>query len=156
MALERHRGTAIGEGLLESLRALPRTPNGAVDGPNTIILLSDGRNTVGTPPQKAAQQAKKLGVKVYTIGVGTIGSNSAQDPPFAGFDETELRGIADATGGRYYAVGSAERLEQVYRELGHEIGWRPQRTEITGLMALIGALLLGSSLIWSQVHRRVL
>ncbi len=155
VGLERHRGTAIGEGLLESLRALPLTPDGKVDGPQTVILLSDGRNTTGTAPQEAAQRARKLGVKVHTIGVGTVGSNAAQESTFMGFDESELRGIADATGGRYYAVNSAERLEQVYQELGREIGWRPQRTEITGLFAALTALLLGSSLIWSQVQRRV-
>ena len=156
MGLERHRGTAIGEGLLESLRSLPLTPDGKIDGPQTVILLSDGRNTTGTAPKDAAQQARKLGVKVHTIGIGTTGSNAAQESPFMGFDESELRGIADATGGRYYAVGSAERLEQVYRELGREIGWRPQRTEITALFAVLTALLLGSSLIWSQVQRRII
>lgn len=156
MGLERHRGTAIGEGLLESLRALPLTPEGKIDGPQTVILLSDGRNTTGTSPQGAAQEARKLGVKVHTIGVGTLDSNTNQDSPFAGFDETELRGIADVTGGRYYGVGSAEGLEQVYRELGREIGWRPQQTEVSALFAALAGLLLGSSLIWSQAQRRVI
>jgi hypothetical protein len=120
--LERRRGTAIGEGLRESAGAFP-TREGKADGPAVVILLSDGRNITGVLPKEAALVAKKLGVKVHTIGVCSTTTTPTDAAPFAGFDESELRGIAETTGGRYYAVGSAERLEEVYRELGREIGW---------------------------------
>jgi Ca-activated chloride channel family protein len=143
--LERRRGTAIGEGLRESTAAFP-TLNGKLDGPATVILLSDGRNTVGMLPAEAAKLAAKLGVKVHTIGVGSPLTAATPYAPFASFDEAELRGIADATGGRYFSVGSAEQLDQVYKELGREIGWRVQRTEMTAVLSLVAGLLLASSL----------
>jgi Ca-activated chloride channel homolog len=147
--------TAIGEGLVESLKAFPTKPDGTLEIPATVILLSDGQNRMGISPGEAAKLAAKLGVRVYTIGVGTEGS---RDPnlPFTGFDEAELRGIADATNGRYYSVNSLRELEQVYRELGSEIGWVPQLTEISGLFALGAGLLLGLCLLLSALSRRVL
>ena len=152
--LERRRGTAIGEGLRESAGAFPKR-DGKADGPAVVILLSDGRNTTGVLPQDAAREAKRLGVKVHTIGVGSASTAPTDAAPFAGFDESELRGIAETTGGRYYAVGSAERLEEVYRELGREIGWRVQRTEVTGLLAALAALGLVASLAVGSFRRLV-
>ena len=152
--LERRRGTAIGEGLRESAGAFPKR-EGKADGPAVVILLSDGRNTTGMLPKDAALEAKKLGVKVHTIGVGSNDTTPTDASPFAGFDETELRGIAETTGGRYYAVASAERLEEVYRELGREIGWRVQRTEVTGLLTALAGLLLGTSLLVGMFRRVV-
>ncbi|MDX2006316.1 MAG: VWA domain-containing protein [Meiothermus sp.] len=152
--LDRRYNTAIGEGLMESLRAFPAR-DGKLEGPATVILLSDGQNRMGVSPEEAAREAARLGVRVHTIGVGTVGS---QDPgvPFAGFDEGELRGIADATDGRYYAVNSAGQLESVYRELGSEIGWVPQRTEVSGLFTLAAGLVLGLCLLLATLRRRVL
>ncbi|RIH89325.1 vWA domain-containing protein [Calidithermus roseus] len=153
--LERRPNTAIGEGLMESVRAFPLGEDGKVVGSATVILLSDGQNRTGVEPEEAAREATKLGVVVHTIGVGRAGGF---DPsiPFAGFDEAELRGIADVTGGRYFAVGSAERLLEVYRELQRQTVWKPQRTEVTAVFSLLAGMLVASSLLLANWKRRVI
>jgi Ca-activated chloride channel homolog len=154
-ALERRRGTAIGEGLLESVKAFP---SGAekILGLSTVILLSDGRNTSGILPAEASKKASQNGVKVHTIGVGTPTPPSEGQTPFGGFDETELRGIAKATGGQYYSVDSATKLEQVYTELRSLIAWRWQKTEITAIAGALAGVLVLVSLLISSWQRRII
>jgi Ca-activated chloride channel homolog len=154
-ALERRRGTAIGEGLLESVKAFP---SGAekILGLSTVILLSDGRNTSGILPAEASKKASQNGVKVHTIGVGTPTPPSEGQTPFSGFDETELRGIAKATGGTYYSVDSATKLEQVYTELRSLIAWRWQKTEITAIAGALAGILVLISLLISSWQRRII
>jgi Ca-activated chloride channel homolog len=154
-ALERRRGTAIGEGLLESVKAFPSGED-RIQGLSTVILLSDGRNTTGILPAEASKKAKQNGVKVHTIGVGTPTPPSEGQTPFNGFDETELRGIANATGGTYYAVDSASKLEQVYNELRSLIAWRWQRTEITAIAGALAGVLVLVSLLVSSWQRRII
>jgi Ca-activated chloride channel homolog len=153
-ALERRRGTAIGEGLLESVKAFP---SGAekILGLSTVILLSDGRNTSGILPAEASKKASQNGVKVHTIGVGTPTPPSEGQTPFAGFDETELRGIAKTTGGTYYSVDSASKLEQVYTQLRSLIAWRWQKTEITAIAGALAGVLVLVSLLISSWQRRI-
>lgn len=153
--LERRPNTAIGEGLMESIRAFTFGEDGKVIGSATVILLSDGQNRTGIAPEEAAQEAARREVVVHTIGVGRAGGF---DPgtPFAGFNEAELRGIADITGGRYFAVGSAERLLEVYRELQRQTVWKPQRSEVTALFSLLAGALLASSLLLANWKRRVI
>jgi Ca-activated chloride channel homolog len=154
-ALERRRGTAIGEGLLESVKAFP---SGAekILGLSTVILLSDGRNTSGILPAEASKKASQNGVKVHTIGVGTPTPPSEGQTPFGGFDETELRGIAKATGGTYYSVDSASKLEQVYTQLRSLIAWRWQKTEITAIAGALAGVLVLISLLISSWQRRII
>jgi Ca-activated chloride channel homolog len=154
-ALERRRGTAIGEGLLESVKAFP---SGAekILGLSTVILLSDGRNTSGILPAEASKKASQNGVKVHTIGVGTPTPPSEGQTPFGGFDETELRGIAKATGGTYYSVDSATKLEQVYTQLRSLIAWRWQKTEITAIAGALAGVLVLISLLISSWQRRII
>lgn len=152
--LERRANTAIGEGLLESLKAFPTDAHRKVEIPATVILLSDGRNRTGISPQEAAHEARRRGVRVHTIGVGSDDPNTSVD--WAGFDEAELRGIAEATGGRYFAADSADRLQEIYRELGSQTGWKLERTEVSGLAALLAGLSLALSLVLAQGSRRVI
>lgn len=152
--LERRANTAIGEGLLESLKAFPTGANHQVAVPATVILLSDGRNRIGIAPQEAAQEAKRRGVRVFTIGVGSDDPNASVD--WAGFDEAELRGIAEVTGGRYFAADSADRLQEIYRELGSQVGWKLERTQVSGLVALLAGFCLALSLMVSWGSRRLI
>jgi Ca-activated chloride channel family protein len=79
----------------------------------TAILLTDGNDTGSkVPPLKAADIASQNDITLHTIGVG--------DPAAAGeapLDEDTLRGIADATGGRYFRANDRDQLEAVYSEL---------------------------------------
>ncbi|RIH87691.1 cobaltochelatase subunit [Meiothermus luteus] len=162
--LQLARRTAIGEGILESLRAIPKDERGKPLGPSTVVLLSDGRNNTGIEPLEAAAFAQEMGVVVHTIGLGRRGEPSA--PPSSGewwgwggywmqFDEETLRAIAQSTGGQYHAAESAEALRQAYRNLSRVVGWRPQRTEVSGLFGLAAGLLLASSLLVAQWRRGV-
>lgn len=75
---------------------------------------------------------------------------------WAGFDEAELRGIAEVTGGRYFAADSADRLQEIYRELGSQIGWKLERTQVSGLVALLAGFCLALSLMVSWGLRRLI
>lgn len=118
-------GTAIGMGLANAVRRLQKSEAKS----KVCILLTDGVNNSGSiMPMEAADAAKKYGVKVYTIGVGTMGK--AKGPvarrPDGGFifgwvdveiDEDLLKEIAKKTGGRYYRATNMESLEEVYKEI---------------------------------------
>lgn len=110
--------TAIGDGLAMALLRLkdaePKT--------RIVILLSDGENNTGAvSPKEAANAAKELGVRVYTIGVGSNGPAPVRARDAFGreqvvqvemtLDEETLRSIAEITGGDYANVRSPEQLE---------------------------------------------
>jgi Ca-activated chloride channel family protein len=93
-----------------------------------VILLTDGENNAGRiTPENAAQAAKALGVKVYTIGAGTDGyvKIPVQSPlggmryrrQWSQIDEGTLKRIADITGGRYFRAKDGSGLERVYDEI---------------------------------------
>ena len=117
--------TAIGDGLMTALSRL----KGAEVKSKIAILLSDGMsNTGAVDPDDAAKAAAKMGIKVYTIGVGTRGSRT----PFRSrdmfgrasiayanmsFDESQLKSIAETTGARYFAVDDADGLKAALDEI---------------------------------------
>jgi Ca-activated chloride channel family protein len=158
--LQLARRTAIGDGLLESLKAIPKDDKGKPLGPSTVVLLSDGRTNSGVDPLEVTPFAKDMGVVVHTIGLGRRSNAGDTDQQWGGywmrFDEETLRAIADSTGGQYYAAESAEALRQAYRNLGGVVGWRPQRTEVSGLFGLAAGLVLASSLLVANLRRRVI
>jgi len=160
--LEMARGTAIGEGLQESLKAFPVDENHQPLGPSTVVLLSDGRNNRGVDPLEVTPIAKEMGVVVHTIGLGqrTPLNSSEPDMQFGGFwmqfDEETLRSIAESTGGRYYAAESVEALQQAYRNLVRVVGWKPQLTEVSSMFGLAAGLVLASSLLTANLRRRVI
>jgi Ca-activated chloride channel family protein len=167
--------TAIGDGLLEAVYALPgrhRPQNDALPGtelppppvgaeqlpPATVVLLSDGQSNRGTPPEDAATVAHQLHVKVYTVGLGSpegtfleLGGRSI----FVRLDEETLKEIAEVTGGTYWRVSSAQELTRVYGRLGRSIGWERRPVEVSGVasvgVAALFAATLGVSLLW--MHR---
>ena len=93
-----------------------------------VILLTDGENTAGEiDPEAAAELAKTMGVKVYTIGVGTRGVAPFPVRRFDGrimirnervsIDEVTLEKIAETTGGEYFRATDTESLEAIYNEI---------------------------------------
>ncbi len=117
----RDEGTAIGIGLAMALNRL--RSGGGVS--KVIVLLTDGRNNRGEiDPSTAAALARTLGIRVYTIGVGTRGEAPypVEDPVFgkryiylrADMDEDSLRGIAESTGGRYFRATDRESLQEIF------------------------------------------
>ncbi len=93
-----------------------------------IILMTDGQNNAGKlPPLTAAEAAAALGIKVYTIGIGTHGfaprpvidpfGNKRYVQEAVDIDEETLKKIADKTGGKYFRADKTETLRRVYREI---------------------------------------
>ena len=118
------QGTAIGDALGIALKKATEIP-GASKG---IILVTDGKNNSGTlTPLDSAELAKKMGVKVYVVGIG-----GAEPAPFPTrnmfgvtvlttlpmeYDEQTLRQIAEVTGGVYFNAKDSEGLERIYGEI---------------------------------------
>ena len=118
--------TAIGDGLAT---ALARLKNAELKS-KIVILLSDGQsNTGAVEPDAAADAAAKLGVKVYTIGVGgnsgialarmrdMFGRMQIRQVQNDGFDEAQLKSIAKKTGGRYFGVRDEKGLKAALTEI---------------------------------------
>jgi len=109
-AEQRGTGTALGDALAAAVARLEHSP--AVD--RAVVLLTDGASNRGRlAPLTAAQSARQLGVRVYTIGFGAGDSGSGEDP----LAEAELQAIAAATGGRYFRATDAAGLQAVYSQI---------------------------------------
>lgn len=125
-------GTAIGDAIgsaVEKLASLDEGSRKAVKS-KIVILLTDGENNAGTlEPKAAAELAQALGIKVYTIGVGTD-KGMAKLPvtsPFSGrqmfqsvpvsIDEETLTQVAETTGGKYFRATDTDSLINIYREI---------------------------------------
>lgn len=120
-----------------------------------IVLLTDGRRTTGVDPQEAAMLAANRGVKVYSIGLGTV---NGEVPGFEGWsmylklDEPSLKAIANVTRAEYFYAGDADALKTVYDKLGTRLQLEKKETEVSALLALGAAVLAllaaGLSLVW--------
>ena len=117
-------GTAIGDGIATSLN---RLKEGKAKS-KSIILITDGSNNTGiVAPLSAAEVAKEMDVKIYTIGIGTNGmapypvqnafGRIEYQPQKVEIDEATLRSIASATGGKYFRAVDNQALAQVFQEI---------------------------------------
>ena len=120
-----------------------------------IILLTDGQRTTGVDTLEAAKMAADRGVRVYTVGVGTVDGETIG---FEGWsmrvrlDEETLKAVATRTQAEYFYAGTAENLKKVYETLSSRLTVVKKETEISSLLALAGAVLAllsaGLSLAW--------
>lgn len=124
-------GTAIGDAIslaVEKLNALDDRQKEKVKS-KIIILLTDGENNAGQlEPIQAAELAETMGIRIYTIGVGTKGQAPmpVQDP-FSGrtvmqwvpvsIDEETLTKVAEITQGKYFRATDTDSLERIYSEI---------------------------------------
>lgn len=107
-------GTAIGTGLATGINVL----RDSAAKSKVVILLTDGENNSGDiTPLDAANMAKLLGVRVYTIGAITLTATADKDVTLDTVDTQLMRKIARDTGGEYYSVSDENSLAQVYREI---------------------------------------
>jgi len=108
-----------------------------------IIMLTDGQRTTGVDPLDAAQWAADRGVRVYTVGVGTTAGETID---FQGWsmrvrlDEETLKAVAQRTQAEYFHAATAEDLQTVYQTLSSQITTDKKETEISALLALLGAV----------------
>jgi Ca-activated chloride channel family protein len=117
-------GTAIGSGLSAALNRLREVKSKS----KIVILMTDGVNNAGKVlPLTAAEAAQTLGIKVYTIGVGTRGVAKVPGrDPFGNvryfqqkvdIDEATLTEMAKRTGGKYFRADNTEALKKIYEEI---------------------------------------
>lgn len=116
-------GTAIGMGLANAVNRLKSGDSQS----KIVILLTDGVNNRGSiAPLTAAEIAREFGVRVYTIGVGSVGTAPYPlQTPFGrqyqqievDLDEPVLKEIAAITGGSYFRATDEQKLKEIYREI---------------------------------------
>ena len=137
-------GTAIGDGLDLAIDQIVRLPAdaGGARPPAQVVLLSDGQSTSGRDPAEAAARAAQKGIKVHSVGIGERGARPLAAGVQAILDEATLQRIAAETGGAYYYAAETRQLEQIYTDLGSQITWVEERTEVTPFVTALGALLL--------------
>ncbi|GIH02562.1 UPF0353 protein [Rhizocola hellebori] len=193
--LRTSRGTAIGLAILASIDAIAEiNPNVAPTGidmagdnpssgndsgeyqPETIVVLTDGRNTHGVTPETAAAEAAARHIRVYTIGFGTTEpsamvcsrdqiSGDPMRPEGRGFggggfgrfqqiDEGTLKEVAQTTGGDYFHAVDAKELNEVMQDLPNTIVLQREFVEITVWFALVGALLIATAVALAQWWNR--
>jgi len=147
-------GTAIGNGLATAVSRLKES--NAIS--KVIILLTDGENNRGEiAPVTAAELAKTFGIRVYTVGVGTIGTAPYPiQTPFGvqvrdvevKIDEQTLQKIASTTDGEYFRATNNNKLAQIYQEIDKlekskiDVKEFSKREDEYLKYALVGALLL--------------
>ncbi|NPA36259.1 MAG: VWA domain-containing protein [Chlorobi bacterium] len=147
-------GTAIGMGLATAVARIKDSKAKS----KVIILLTDGMNNRGEiAPMTAAEIAKTFGVRVYTIGVGTMGMAPYPVQTVFGkqyqqmevkIDENLLRNIADLTGGKYFRATDKNKLKAIYDEIDKmektkiEVKEYTKRKEEYLLFAVMAGLLL--------------
>jgi Ca-activated chloride channel family protein len=117
-------GTAIGTGIATAANRLRRAPGKS----KVMVLLTDGENNKGTvDPRTAAQAATAFGIRIYTVGVGTVGEApvpTGQGPLGLRYetmpvkiDEQLLGEIARMSGGRYFRATDAASLSNIFSEI---------------------------------------
>ena len=162
-------GTAIGDGLAMAVNRL----NGDNNKSKVVILLTDGVNNTGSiAPLTAAEIAKVFGIRVYTIGVGTmgkaygpggiIGDQYTYDYEPVEIDENLLSQIANTTGGKYFRATDNESLQKIYNEIDQmekskfEVQSFTERPEEFLPYAEIAALLLLLELVFRNTLLRTI
>jgi Ca-activated chloride channel family protein len=171
------RGTSLGNGILVSLNtivvsagdpsilnsddlAAPSTPapDSAPQGwypSSVIVLLSDGENNQSPDPVAVTDLAVDLGVRIYTIGIGSTEGAIITVEGFtvhSRLDEELLQYISDTSGGVYSNAANEEDLLRIYRDLEPKLSIRSEEIEVTSLFAGVGILLFlvagALSLLW--------
>lgn len=149
-------GTAIGMGLATAVNRLEESDAKS----RVIILLTDGVNNRGSiPPLTAAEIAREFGIRVYTIGVGTMGKALSPvaiypngkykyDYVDVEIDEKLMSEVAEITGGQYFRATDAEKLKEIYQSIDKlektriEVTQHSRKNEEFFWFAIVGAALL--------------
>jgi len=169
------RGTAIGSALLTSLDAIfeeanaeggaynssaepTPTPTPLPQGvyePAIIVLLTDGESNRGPRPLDVVDQLAARGIRVYTVGVGSLEGTVLHTGGRAmrvRLDEDTLKRVAEATDGAYYNASTEKDLKAIYDNLSTHLVFTKQQTEITAIftgIAIALSLIAGIlSLMW--------
>jgi Ca-activated chloride channel homolog len=123
-------------------------PPGSFDA-GAIVLLSDGSSNIGPDPVKAVELAMQRGVRIFTVGIGTVqGATLTADGVSmrVKLDEESLQKMAKMSLGEYFRASNAGDLKKVYQSIGSRLTLaKPQNTEITALFAALATVLASIS-----------
>jgi len=169
------RGTSLGNGILVALNTIaldagdpPIMNSNSVSSAEEIIaapqgwypsaaivVFSDGENNEAPDPLMVTDLAVDLGVRVYTVGIGSKEGaviNVDGMSIFSQLNEPILMEIAETAGGRYYFAADEEELERIYDDLEPTLSIKPEEMELTSLFAAFAILVFliggGLSFLW--------
>jgi Ca-activated chloride channel family protein len=164
-------GTTISAGILTALDAisgktikvnladLNNDNSGNIDfgyyGGSTIVLISDGEDTSQTDPATMARLASTAGIRIQTVGVGTVAGATIQIDGFSiatAMNPATLENVAAVTNGAYHQLETQASIAAISKTINLHFKVVTEHTEITALFAMGGALLLAIgallSLMW--------
>ena len=149
--------TATGEALQSGIDALVRERQAGRRVPGAMILLSDGKTTIGRDPVVVARTARRLRIPISTVSLGTDAAtvpSPGLGPPLPAVpDPRTLREIARVSGGRAFSAEDDEELSSIYKTLGSQLGTKEEKREVTSAFAIGGLVLLlgaaAASVRWS-------
>ncbi|MGH3078269.1 MAG: VWA domain-containing protein [Gaiellaceae bacterium] len=155
-SLQPGEGTAIGDAVALAVGLGERDREVEQAVPRSVLLISDGAQDGGRiQPAAAIEEAKKRGVPVYTVLVGTPEGVVEEELP-GGFrriiqvppSPETLELLAAGTGGEYFAAVDGEQLRVVYEQLGSRLGQKEELREITDVFSAgaVAFLLVGGAL----------
>jgi Ca-activated chloride channel homolog len=180
--LEPERGTSLANGIVAALNTLTTTDEPIpVDEPGrlsdlpleptpaptplppgtytnaSIVLFTDGENNINPDPLIVAQVSADRGVRIYTVGIGSVSGTTVQIEGFnihTQLNEALLNEISNLTGGVYYHAENDQDLADIYKALDPKLEIKSQKMEVTSLMAGASLLILLAgavfSLFWFQ------
>ena len=151
--------TAIGDAIGLTLKHRQKN----LQSESVLILLTDGSNTDGeVDPIEAAQMAAKMGLKIYTIGVGRVEHRTGLDAFFSSakndMDLPSLQKIAELTNGQFFLANDTQQLKAIYQEINalesveHEVNSYRLRTELY-VWPLGTAFILSLIMGWWQLRK---
>jgi Ca-activated chloride channel family protein len=154
--------TATGEAIISALQTIENFSKtlGAADGekvPARIVMMTDGKQTVGRSGTDAAAQAKAQGVPISMIAFGTdhgtINLNGTVQP--VPLDTSAMKEIAQISGGDFHTAHTGDELRSVYAQLGEQIGYTTERKDVSRPWMIAGTivLLIGTGLALSVTGR---
>ncbi|GLZ31538.1 membrane protein [Lentzea sp. NBRC 105346] len=148
-SLKLAQSTATGDAIVAAMAAIDSFGKvvGGAEGPPParIVLMTDGKETVGTRKAfDAAEDAKKAGIPISTISFGTEDGTvdiegRLQPVPV---DDESMKEIAQLSGGEFFKAASAEELRRVYDTLGEQIGYEKKQADASKPWLVIGTLIL--------------
>lgn len=176
-SLVAYGGTAMGEGLIKSLNLIfPKgsiLPDAEITSENldqighhydtgtnesaVIILISDGDNTIGIDPLKVARVADNLGVRIYTIGLGTKNSllNIGGSMVNVDINEELLKTVANITGGEYWKAEDEKALNNVYGNISSKLSLERTTANLSWLFSAIAAICMITAFVLSILWRGI-
>jgi Ca-activated chloride channel family protein len=152
-------GTALGDAIDQAVRvakkAVGPSKPGQPHAPASILLVSDGGSNAGrVKPAQAAAAAKKAGIPISTVSIGTAAGTVHQNVPLGPgkktfplvqqvpVDPKVLHQVASLSGGRFYAATTAKGVDNVYKDLGSRLVYTKQYREITAGVTLAAFVLI--------------